>query len=218
MLRTIVWTTVLLLAASARGGDFCGSVDGPAALRALDSYAAGKGAHVHPDCFQQTYGDPLPDAVKTRILAACTKAVALAVARRSELLDSFCTLTVLTSGVGRVADRDLVGELIARPWTWDGWPPYQALAASGDARVRPFVLTQFATHRETWRRKKLHAEWARDAWMTHELRVLSALEKVGTSDDLALIGEIEADRPRDKRLAGAAKRAREAAAARKAAP
>jgi hypothetical protein len=215
MTRTIVFAGVLVSAMGARAGDFCGSLDGPGALRELDRYAAGKGGRVDPDCFAQTYGDRLPDAVQARVLAACTKAVGLAAAKRSAELDSWCTLDVLTSGAGRVGDRDLVGEIIAKPWSWDGWPPYRALAASGDGRVRAFVLAQFATHRETWRKKKLRAAWAKDTWREHERSVLAALEKLATADDLALIAEIEADQPKDKRIARAVERAREAAGARK---
>jgi hypothetical protein len=212
--RAIAFAGALVFATGARAGDFCGSLDGPGALRELERYAAGKGGRVDPDCFTQTYGDRLPDAVNAQVSTACTKAVGLAAAKRSFELDSWCARVVLTSGAGRVGDRDLVGEIIAKPWGWDAWPPYQALAASGDARVRAFVLAQFAKHRETWRKKKLRAQWAKEAWRGHELGVLEALEQAGTAGDLPLIVEIEADQPTDTRIAKAAQRAREAAGAR----
>jgi hypothetical protein len=217
MPRTLafVCAAVLASAAGARAGDFCGSLDGPAALRALERYAAGRGGAVHPGCFEQVYGARLPDAVQARVLAACTRAVVLPAARRTFAdLDAWCVLGVLTSGTARVGDRDLVGELVARRWSWDDWPPYVALAASGDARVRPFVLAQLATHREAWRKKGLRAAWARDAWLHHELHVLAALERIGTREDLAAIDEIAADQPRDRRVADAARRARAAAGGR----
>jgi hypothetical protein len=171
---------------------------------------------VNTECFRQSYGDRLPEAVGAQILAACTRAVGLPPAKRSSDLDSWCGLTVLSGGTARVGDRDLVGELIAKRWGWDGWAPYAALAASGDPRVRPFVLAELARHRETWRRKKLRAAWAKDTWRSHEIAALAALERVGIAEDVPVIDEIAADEPKDARLAAAARRARDAASARKA--
>jgi hypothetical protein len=209
---------MLLVAAGARAGDFCGSLDGPAAVRQLEKYAAGKGGQVNPRCFEQSYGDELPAAVDARLLAACTRAVGLPKPARADELDDYCTLRVLSRGTGRVGDRDLVGELLAKPWAWDGWAPYGTLAASGDPRVRPFVLAQYATHRDAWRKKRLRAAWAKDIWRTHELSVLGALEKIGTPDDLAVIAEIEAAEPKDRRFVRAAQAARTAAQGRVPAP
>ena len=211
----LLWVA-LFLGGVAHAGEFCGGLDGPGAMRELQRYAAGKGGMVNERCFTQSYGEKLPDAVEAQIRAACAQAVQLPAAKRSSDLDSWCMLEVLASGSARAGDRDLVGELIAKPWAWDRSAPYRALAASGDARARPFVLAEFAKHRETWRKKKLHAGWAKDAWRSHELSVLAALEKVGTAEDVPLVDEIERDEPKDKGVAAAAGRARAAAAARKA--
>jgi len=208
-------TIVLLLGGVARAGEFCGGLDGPGAVRELQRYAAGKGGAVNPECFRQSYGDKLPAAVSAQIRAACTQAVQLPPAKRGADLDAWCVLEVLGGGSARAGERDLVGELVAKPWAWDGWAPYAALAATGDPRVRPFVLAELAKHRETWRKKKLRAGWAKDTWRSHELAVLAALEQVGTADDVPLVDEIERDEPKDKRVAAAADRARAAAGARK---
>lgn len=210
----LLWVA-LFLGGVAHAGEFCGGLDGPGAVRELQRYAAGKGGMVNTQCFTQSYGDKLPGAVQAQIRTACAQAVQLPAAKRSSDLDSWCVLEVLASGSARAGDRDLVGELVAKPWAWDGWAPYAALAASGDARARPFVLAEFAKHRETWRKKKLRAGWAKDTWRSHELAVLAALEKVGTAEDVPLVDEIERDEPRDKRVAAAAGRARSAAVARK---
>jgi hypothetical protein len=201
-------------ATAAHAGDFCGGLDGPAALRELERYAAGRVGRVDPDCFAQSNGAVLPDAVQARVAAACTKAVGLAPGQRTAELDGWCALTVLGGGTARVGERDLVGELLARSWSWDAFAPYPTLAASGDPRVRPFVVAELRKHRETWRKKKLGAAWVKDTWRSHSLAGLAALEKVGTADDLALIAEIAADAPRDARVAAAAERARAAVAAR----
>jgi hypothetical protein len=206
--RALGLSMLILLAADARAGDFCGSLDGAAAVRELERYADGKDGRVLPECFTQSYGDELPAAVDARVLAACTRALGLAAQRRNEGLDSWCALRVLSRGTARAGDRDLVGELIARAWRWDGWAPYQALAATSDARVRPFVLQQYAAHRDAWRKKRLRAAWARDSWRSHELAVLAALEKIGTADDLTVIAEIEAAEPRDRGIARAVAAAR----------
>src|SRR5262249_57448559 len=97
-------------------------------------------------------------------------------------------------------DGGWVGGWLGRPGDWNRPPPYEILAATGDARVLPFVRASFNKYRATWRKKKLRAAWAVDEWAKHEVAVLRALEKVGTADDVALIDEVAAESGKDRRV------------------
>jgi hypothetical protein len=210
--------SLALAPSPARAGEFCGDLDGPGVLRALDRYADGKaGPPFDVACIEQSFGDPAGGKERSRVLVSCTKAVLVPASKRRPEVDRYCVNLVARAGAGKVGDRDLVAELIAAPADWNQPPPYEALAATGDARVRPFVLAAFAQHRATWRKKKLRAAWALDEWARHEVAVLRALAQVGTAADVALIDELAAEPHQDRRVTTAARRARDAAAARAAA-
>jgi hypothetical protein len=201
---------LLFVPLTARAGDFCGDDTGPNTISKLEHYRGGRPQSFDVDCIAQWWNDAVPAIVQVRVVAACTKVVAIAKKKRDADLDLWCTGQVMLAGTGQVGDRDLVAEVIAKGGTWDAWAPYGWLAATGDARVRPFVLAQLADHQAAWKKRKRHPLWARDLWLKNEVDVVDALAKVGTRDDLAIVEAIATEHPKDKRVIRATAAARAA--------
>jgi hypothetical protein len=209
--RAVVTLALVAAASPARAGDFCAAGETLDVLaRRFQAYAEGRPTRrFDTACVHQVGGDDDP-----RILAACQAAVVLPVPRRTDALDGYCVLALVGHGVARVGARDLAGELLAR-WSaisgWEARPPYALLVASGDPRVRGFVVAHMEQARASWARSSKRRP---DDWMLHKRDALRALAQVGTRDDLALIDALGREAPTAGWVQAAARAALDAVAAR----
>ena len=204
---------VCIASTHAYAGDFCGPLDPDQTIAALEKHADGKRTadDIRFDCIEQGRVEGAAQIAKDkRIVAACIKAVDLPEKKRHENVDGHCVSLVAVNGHATVGSRDIVAELMKNPGDWNLYPSYESMAATGDARVRDWLLAQYAKHKATWVKKKLKASWAKDLWLKHQLAVVKALEKVGTKDDLALVADVEATWKKDKRIKTAVAKTREA--------
>ena len=166
------------------------------------------------ECVTRGSADARPktaQAYEKRALAACTKIAAMRDRkdRMAGALISSCGDFAVAHGVTTAGKVDLVAKILARPADWFQDPGFEALAGSGDARARPFVVDKLTAALAKVGAKKMLG-WRRDAWRDYRLAALHALAKVGTKDDVALVDKVIATAGKERKVLEAAKVTRDA--------
>lgn len=138
---------------------------------------------------------------------------------REYLSQVLCIEVLVEAKILKVGDVDPVAILMARG-KWGITDPvakqWKRLAASGDPRVRAFLVEKMRLHLDALGKKPLKG-WRARAWYEWQSSALLALGKLGEASDLPLIDEIVAS-GKDKRLPKLAAKAKEAINARASSP
>ena len=158
---------------------------------------------------------------QSRVVKACSKIVEGYDAKKRVVWDEAnleasqrastqagCVRALAAAGVIKVGALDTVEILLAAKWGLfdEVTDEISTLLSSGDARVKPFLVSKVQAHLATVRAKPLRG-WKAESWNRWQRAVLGVLAEQGDAADVALIDEL-LSASRDKRVRKAAEKAK----------